>query len=83
MKAASISKQIDFYSRFSPSPLSMKQFIDFGKSGIKWIQFNMWIEQNSKVSKHDPILKSSRIERKQKEKFEYLNRNPFYFCHFK
>ncbi|KAK7153662.1 hypothetical protein R3I94_007146 [Phoxinus phoxinus] len=29
MKAAS-SKQIDFYSRFSPSPLSMKQFIDFG-----------------------------------------------------
>ncbi|XP_067299294.1 pyruvate dehydrogenase (acetyl-transferring) kinase isozyme 1, mitochondrial [Pseudorasbora parva] len=30
MNAASISKQIDFYSRFSPSPLSMKQFIDFG-----------------------------------------------------
>lgn len=34
MNAASVSKQIDFYSRFSPSPLSMKQFIDFGKSGI-------------------------------------------------
>lgn len=30
MSTASISKQIDFYSRFSPSPLSMKQFIDFG-----------------------------------------------------
>ncbi|KAI2660366.1 [Pyruvate dehydrogenase (acetyl-transferring)] kinase isozyme 1, mitochondrial [Labeo rohita] len=30
MKAASVAKQIDFYSRFSPSPLSMKQFIDFG-----------------------------------------------------
>ncbi|KAG1938955.1 pyruvate dehydrogenase (acetyl-transferring) kinase isozyme 1, mitochondrial [Pimephales promelas] len=30
MKTASMSKQIDFYSRFSPSPLSMKQFIDFG-----------------------------------------------------
>ncbi|XP_016411544.1 pyruvate dehydrogenase (acetyl-transferring) kinase isozyme 1, mitochondrial-like [Sinocyclocheilus rhinocerous] len=30
LNAASIAKQIDFYSRFSPSPLSMKQFIDFG-----------------------------------------------------
>ncbi|XP_051564098.1 pyruvate dehydrogenase (acetyl-transferring) kinase isozyme 1, mitochondrial-like isoform X2 [Myxocyprinus asiaticus] len=30
MNTASISKHIDFYSRFSPSPLSMKQFIDFG-----------------------------------------------------
>ncbi|KAI7809070.1 pyruvate dehydrogenase (acetyl-transferring) kinase isozyme 1, mitochondrial [Triplophysa rosa] len=30
MSTAFISKQIDFYSRFSPSPLSMKQFIDFG-----------------------------------------------------
>ncbi|XP_056611525.1 pyruvate dehydrogenase (acetyl-transferring) kinase isozyme 1, mitochondrial [Triplophysa dalaica] len=30
MSTASISKHIDFYSRFSPSPLSMKQFIDFG-----------------------------------------------------
>uniref|UniRef100_A0A9J8ASV2 Protein-serine/threonine kinase n=2 Tax=Cyprinus carpio TaxID=7962 RepID=A0A9J8ASV2_CYPCA len=30
MNAASVAKQIDFYSRFSPSPLSMKQFIDFG-----------------------------------------------------
>ncbi|XP_064420113.1 pyruvate dehydrogenase (acetyl-transferring) kinase isozyme 1, mitochondrial [Latimeria chalumnae] len=25
-----IPKQIDFYSKFSPSPLSMKQFLDFG-----------------------------------------------------
>ncbi|XP_065149301.1 pyruvate dehydrogenase (acetyl-transferring) kinase isozyme 1, mitochondrial [Paramisgurnus dabryanus] len=30
MRVASISKQIDYYSRFSPSPLSIKQFIDFG-----------------------------------------------------
>ncbi|XP_051566314.1 pyruvate dehydrogenase (acetyl-transferring) kinase isozyme 1, mitochondrial-like [Myxocyprinus asiaticus] len=30
MNIAPVSKQIDFYSRFSPSPLSMKQFIDFG-----------------------------------------------------
>lgn len=44
MNAASVSKQIDFYSRFSPSPLSMKQFIDFGKSGINWVQFNMRTE---------------------------------------
>lgn len=25
--------QVDFYARFSPSPLSMKQFLDFGESG--------------------------------------------------
>ncbi|KAL2081591.1 hypothetical protein ACEWY4_023444 [Coilia grayii] len=28
--AAAVGKQVDFYSRFSPSPLSMKQFLDFG-----------------------------------------------------
>lgn len=28
----SIPQQVDFYSRFSPSPLSMKQFLDFGES---------------------------------------------------
>uniref|UniRef100_A0A6Q2ZQ97 Protein-serine/threonine kinase n=1 Tax=Esox lucius TaxID=8010 RepID=A0A6Q2ZQ97_ESOLU len=28
--ASSIRKHIDYYSRFSPSPLSMKQFLDFG-----------------------------------------------------
>ncbi|MBN3326431.1 PDK1 kinase, partial [Atractosteus spatula] len=30
MKNGSLGKQVDFYSRFSPSPLSMKQFLDFG-----------------------------------------------------
>lgn len=25
--------QVDFYARFSPSPLSMKQFLDFGECG--------------------------------------------------
>lgn len=25
--------QVDFYARFSPSPLSMKQFLDFGERG--------------------------------------------------
>lgn len=25
--------QVDFYARFSPSPLSMKQFLDFGEWG--------------------------------------------------
>lgn len=29
---ANIPQQVDFYSRFSPSPLSMKQFLDFGES---------------------------------------------------
>uniref|UniRef100_A0A3B5MMK2 Protein-serine/threonine kinase n=1 Tax=Xiphophorus couchianus TaxID=32473 RepID=A0A3B5MMK2_9TELE len=28
--SVSIGKDVDFYSRFSPSPLSMKQFLDFG-----------------------------------------------------
>ncbi|XP_061547132.1 pyruvate dehydrogenase (acetyl-transferring) kinase isozyme 1, mitochondrial isoform X3 [Phycodurus eques] len=28
--SASIGKDIDYYSKFSPSPLSMKQFLDFG-----------------------------------------------------
>lgn len=27
----SAGKDIDYYSKFSPSPLSMKQFLDFGK----------------------------------------------------
>lgn len=27
-----VPKQIERYSRFSPSPLSIKQFLDFGKS---------------------------------------------------
>ncbi|XP_012691962.1 pyruvate dehydrogenase (acetyl-transferring) kinase isozyme 1, mitochondrial [Clupea harengus] len=30
MNNAAIGKQVDYYSRFSPSPLSMKQFLDFG-----------------------------------------------------
>lgn len=57
MNAASVAKQIDFYSRFSPSPLSMKQFIDFGKSGIKWIQFSMRIEQSRKEKPTVPCKK--------------------------
>uniref|UniRef100_A0A1A8F2Q7 Protein-serine/threonine kinase n=1 Tax=Nothobranchius korthausae TaxID=1143690 RepID=A0A1A8F2Q7_9TELE len=28
--SVSVGKDIDYYSRFSPSPLSMKQFLDFG-----------------------------------------------------
>lgn len=27
--------QVDFYARFSPSPLSMKQFLDFGEGGLR------------------------------------------------
>lgn len=29
-----VPKQIERYSRFSPSPLSIKQFLDFGKCGV-------------------------------------------------
>lgn len=28
---SNIAKMLDFYSQFNPSPLSIKQFIDFGK----------------------------------------------------
>lgn len=31
MNNGAIGKHIDYYSRFSPSPLSMKQFLDFGE----------------------------------------------------
>lgn len=30
--SANITKMVDFYSQFNPSPLSIKQFIDFGKT---------------------------------------------------
>uniref|UniRef100_A0A3P8PB81 Protein-serine/threonine kinase n=1 Tax=Astatotilapia calliptera TaxID=8154 RepID=A0A3P8PB81_ASTCA len=30
LSSVSIGKDIDYYSKFSPSPLSMKQFLDFG-----------------------------------------------------
>lgn len=33
---ASIQKVLDFYSQFNPSPLSIKQFIDFGKCFIRY-----------------------------------------------
>lgn len=38
--AASVHKMLDFYSQFNPSPLSIKQFIDFGKSQQKESFFN-------------------------------------------
>lgn len=28
---SNVTKMLDFYSQFNPSPLSIKQFIDFGK----------------------------------------------------
>lgn len=43
--SASIGKDIDFYSRFSPSPLSMKQFLDFGKSCCR----SRWDKNGKKV----------------------------------
>ena len=30
--AVNISKHVDRYSKYSPSPLSVQQFLDFGKS---------------------------------------------------
>ncbi|XP_026471695.1 pyruvate dehydrogenase (acetyl-transferring) kinase, mitochondrial-like [Ctenocephalides felis] len=34
-KMSSIHKILDFYSQFNPSPLSIKQFIDFGLSACE------------------------------------------------
>lgn len=34
-----LSKYLDFYSRFNPSPLSIKQFIDFGKNACEKTSF--------------------------------------------
>lgn len=31
VRLSNINKMLDFYSQFNPSPLSIKQFIDFGK----------------------------------------------------
>lgn len=31
-----IAKMLDFYSQFNPSPLSIKQFIDFGESFVRF-----------------------------------------------
>lgn len=36
---SNIPKQVDRFSKFSPSPLSMKQFLDFGK-------YKTYIEQH-------------------------------------
>jgi len=33
-----IAKMLDYYSQFNPSPLSIKQFIDFGESRTYTIQ---------------------------------------------
>lgn len=34
--AANVHKMLDFYSQFNPSPLSIKQFIDFGKRNNRY-----------------------------------------------
>lgn len=35
---ANVPKHIDHFSKFSPSPLSMKQFLDFGELLLKIIR---------------------------------------------
>lgn len=39
-----IGKMLDFYSQFNPSPLSIKQFLDFGKS----INFHKFLHDTCK-----------------------------------
>ncbi|KAK0141673.1 [Pyruvate dehydrogenase (acetyl-transferring)] kinase isozyme 1, mitochondrial [Merluccius polli] len=38
--SVSIAKHIDYYSKFSPSPLSMKQFLDFGSQACERTSFS-------------------------------------------
>ncbi|XP_014667283.1 PREDICTED: pyruvate dehydrogenase (acetyl-transferring) kinase isozyme 2, mitochondrial-like [Priapulus caudatus] len=37
--ASKVVKSLDFYSQYNPSPLSIKQFIDFGKTGCELTSF--------------------------------------------
>lgn len=39
---ASVPKHIDHFSKFSPSPLSMKQFLDFGESCVFLLLFCLY-----------------------------------------
>jgi len=32
---AALSRMLEYYSHFNPSPLSVKQFIDFGKFDVR------------------------------------------------
>ncbi|KAK2108811.1 hypothetical protein P7K49_013976 [Saguinus oedipus] len=41
--------QVDFYARFSPSPLSMKQFLDFGECGPE-LQRLSWLSPEAHPS---------------------------------
>lgn len=43
---ASVPKHIEHFSKFSPSPLSMKQFLDFGeyRSVFRWMIFGVMRE---------------------------------------
>ena len=51
---ANVPKHIDHFSKFSPSPLSMKQFLDFGKSchTLFTVGLQMWfvIHQRERVA---------------------------------
>lgn len=39
-KSVAVGKDIDYYSKFSPSPLSMKQFLDFGKMNFRCFKYS-------------------------------------------
>lgn len=49
-----IGKMLDFYSQFNPSPLSIKQFMDFGEYLQKFI--NKY-DNNTKVVRNESTLK--------------------------
>lgn len=46
---ANVPKHIDHFSKFSPSPLSMKQFLDFGKTFLTMFTGGLQIPDRSSV----------------------------------
>ena len=48
----SLNQQVDRYSRYSPSPLSVQQFLDLGQCKF-WLTI---IFETSRLSKHGSIL---------------------------
>lgn len=57
--AASVHKMLDFYSQFNPSPLSIKQFIDFGKQNDRYIGIQtqmFYAEEKNPFSANEKFL---------------------------
>lgn len=59
-----LEEKLDFYSQFNPSPLSMKQFIEFGMSAFcSWISFYLF---------NNIVINFSDIENNRPDNKEYF-----------